>query len=229
MPDHCDTDRRGTMDRATAEAIYEILIVCCGASELSDERDAFVDYLTKPIQHGHEYRFGGWLGFGGKLYANSQGVYVDCYSEQKSPIVAFAIRTANERIDAALATPSDPSADEDEGEPILSLGRKTPEERSQSWRGGGTMRRRCPPVAPSNPGDPTDRKLAEWHAISAGAPTEAEVEAAARAMQAMGRDRWRGKEWTGKAWRVLDWDEVREDERPVVLALARAALQARHP
>ena len=49
-----------------------------------------------------EWRFGGWLGFGGKLYSNSQGVYVDCYAEQKSPLVAFAIKTANERINALL-------------------------------------------------------------------------------------------------------------------------------
>lgn len=83
------------------EAVYSILVECCGASELA--RGEFLAYMARPVPYGHEFRFMGWLGMGGKLYSNSQGVYVDCYSEQKTPLVTFAIKVANERIQAALA------------------------------------------------------------------------------------------------------------------------------
>ncbi len=85
------------------EAIYDILVEWCGASE--DLRGECLVYLAQPVKHGgHEFRFGGSLGSGGKLYSNSQGVYVDCYWEHKSPIAAFAIKVANTRIRAALAS-----------------------------------------------------------------------------------------------------------------------------
>ena len=87
---------------AERAAIYDILVECCGASELA--REKFLAYMLHvPENGGQEFRFMGWLGFGGKLYSNSQGVYVDCYREHKTPIVAFAIKVANERIRAALA------------------------------------------------------------------------------------------------------------------------------
>lgn len=90
------------------EGIYEILITCCGAPELSDVRAEFLDYMgtANPCR---EWRFGGWLGFGGKLYANGHEIYVECYRKHKVPLVAFAIRVANERISALLApSPSEP-------------------------------------------------------------------------------------------------------------------------
>lgn len=81
-----------------SESIYKILEECCGAA--SDELRAFVDYMcpTNADSHGFEWRFSGWLGFGGKLYSNSQGIYVDCYAEERSPLAVFAIKIANERI-----------------------------------------------------------------------------------------------------------------------------------
>lgn len=87
------------------EAIYDILVECCGASEAA--RASFVAYMASEISN-HEFRFCGWLGFGGKLYSNSQGVYVDCYSEQKSPLAQFSIKVATERISAALAAREEP-------------------------------------------------------------------------------------------------------------------------
>lgn len=86
------------------DAIYSILVECCGASE--DERADCLKYLATTTLNGHEWRFRGWLGFGGKLYVNSQGVYVDCYPEQKSPL-----KVANERIEAALAAREEPPRD----------------------------------------------------------------------------------------------------------------------
>lgn len=77
------------------EPIYDILEECCGAQ--ADGRGEFVAYMR------HE-RNGEWR-FGGKLYSNPQGVYVDCYAEHKSPLAKFAIKTANERISALLEHP----------------------------------------------------------------------------------------------------------------------------
>jgi|HubBroStandDraft_5_1064220.scaffolds.fasta_scaffold26428_6 hypothetical protein len=89
---------RVDLTKDQAEGIYKILEECCGAA--NDELRAFVDYMCLKDRdlHGSEWRFCGWLGFGGKLYSNSQGVYVDCYAEEKSPLAVFAIKIANERI-----------------------------------------------------------------------------------------------------------------------------------
>jgi hypothetical protein len=83
-----------------AEDIYDILEQVCGANK--DLRFDFVSYITRPLPWGHEYRFQGNLSFGGKLYSNSQGVYVDCYSEHKTVQVASEIDEANKRINELL-------------------------------------------------------------------------------------------------------------------------------
>ncbi len=57
-------------------------------------------------------------------------------------------------------------------------------------------------------------------------PSEEKIERVAKAMQSVGRDRWRGNEWMdGKGWRNLDWDEIPPSEKAVPLALARVALE----
>lgn len=77
------------------EKIYHILEECCGATE--DRREDFLSYMRNKDDY-KEFRFEGWLGYGGKLYENSQGIYVDCYPEDRTPIRTFVIKTANERI-----------------------------------------------------------------------------------------------------------------------------------
>lgn len=83
-----------------AGAIYDVLVECCGAHP--EDKQTFVTDLITENRLGHEWRFQGWLGFGGKLYANTQGVYVDAYSEHKTAMARFVIGVANERIDALL-------------------------------------------------------------------------------------------------------------------------------
>lgn len=90
---------RTSLTTKQIEDIYDILEECCGAHK--NGRDEFISYM-KLDSNMYEYRFCGWLGFGGKLYSNSQGVYVDCYSVHKSPLAAFAIKMANERINTLL-------------------------------------------------------------------------------------------------------------------------------
>lgn len=95
------------IDEATAAAIYEILVVECGAiaSEFSDL--GFARYLGSDAKFGSkEWRFRGHLGFGGKLrIGHSIGVlgqphwYVDAYPEDMTPARERMIRRANERLE----------------------------------------------------------------------------------------------------------------------------------
>src|ERR1039458_5919629 len=71
-----------TFDQATE--IYNILVEHAGARDDSRERQAFVHYVIAPAPFGHEWRFQGNPGFGGKFRNNSgnEGIpYVDCYQE----------------------------------------------------------------------------------------------------------------------------------------------------
>ena len=95
------SQRVAVLTDGLTERIYDILERCCGA--YGEGRGEFVAYMRR--ERDGEWRFGGWLGFGGKLFSNSRGVYVDCYAEHKSPLAAFAIKTANERISALLGHP----------------------------------------------------------------------------------------------------------------------------
>lgn len=80
------------MEPETANAIYDICVKTCGASE--GHRDQFVDYLTEEHDR-YEFRFCGKLGFGGKLYHSRSGTYVSCYSEDETPERRAMIEKAN--------------------------------------------------------------------------------------------------------------------------------------
>src|SRR5580692_5488051 len=62
-----------------ANRIYEILVNECGAYE--GHRSYFCSFI---IDGGTEYRFRGYLGFGGKLYVESRNVRISCYPEDRS-------------------------------------------------------------------------------------------------------------------------------------------------
>jgi hypothetical protein len=66
------------MDTATANAIYDLLVLKAGA--LEHWRDSFVTYIAS---NGSEYRFQGNLGFGGKFY-NDHRWRINCYPEDAS-------------------------------------------------------------------------------------------------------------------------------------------------
>lgn len=91
---------RTNLTTKQVEDIYDILEECCGATK--GLREEFISYLAIEKLNA-EFRFVGWLGKGGKFYSNSQGTYVDCYSEHKSPLATFAIKIANERIKYLLS------------------------------------------------------------------------------------------------------------------------------
>ncbi len=93
------------MTRDEAEAVWTLLVGEAGANE--DDRWQFVGYVMEPQACGHEYRFMGLLGTGGKLYTYSPrpGAYVGCYPEHRTPKRTAIIEAVNVRLDAILAPP----------------------------------------------------------------------------------------------------------------------------
>ena len=79
-----------------AEQIYNVLVNEGGARE--KEREDFIRYITDE-QDTHEWRFGGTLGSGGKLYVNISGVYVQYYQESTSPAREKIVDIMNAKID----------------------------------------------------------------------------------------------------------------------------------
>lgn len=91
-------------DRATLEAIYDILVRFCGASKEADCRMMFVGCAENHASgHGFEYRFQGALGFGGKVWLyNGEAPYVNCYQEDFSQAIKKAIAQADEALKALV-------------------------------------------------------------------------------------------------------------------------------
>jgi hypothetical protein len=82
----------------TAERVRLIVSEVFGGSW-----DGFQRYICEPLEFGHhEYRFGGALGFGGKIHLAHGRLYVSCYREDETPIKRAAIRWVNHELDQAL-------------------------------------------------------------------------------------------------------------------------------
>jgi hypothetical protein len=81
-----------------ANSIWAILVAECGASDDSFDRSAFVQYLGEVKNSGHEYRFMGKLGTGGKFYNDGFDWHVDCYKEDTTPERTAMIVRANDRL-----------------------------------------------------------------------------------------------------------------------------------
>lgn len=90
-----------------ANEIWHILIEECGLrrDDRGWEHYAFIAYLDGQAGgFGHEYRFMGALGFGGKFYNEGNRRWeVGCYLEDDTPARTEMIRRANERLAALLA------------------------------------------------------------------------------------------------------------------------------
>lgn len=78
-----------------ANAAIDVIVEYCGAKE--DDRDVMVAYFTQPVD-GHEYRFMGNLGWGGKLYYNCGRLYVGCYGEHSNGARVAAMAVANHHL-----------------------------------------------------------------------------------------------------------------------------------
>jgi hypothetical protein len=91
---------------AKADKIYEVLVKLAGAPDRPIDRWQFASHLaeveekkrqrTLPGGAGDEYRFGGALGAGGKVwYGTSRGWRVNCYREDETPTRLAVIETTN--------------------------------------------------------------------------------------------------------------------------------------
>lgn len=81
-----------------ANAIYSILVEIGGAHE--SERNHFVYHCTKaPAGPPGEWRFCGKLGFGGKVYLDSDRWRTGCYREDDTPERDALIADMNLRLE----------------------------------------------------------------------------------------------------------------------------------
>ena len=82
--------------------IGRILVDIGGASSrILEAHSEFITYLSKEeTSFGHEYRFMGKLGSGGKFYNNYSGWRVSCYHEDDTQIRKELIVKINEELSA---------------------------------------------------------------------------------------------------------------------------------
>lgn len=99
--------RRPPLPEEIAHKIYDILVAQIPLKEFPDEipelgmdhwRYNFVRYAT--VGTWIEYRIGGPLGFGGKVWFNADHWYVTCYREDETPERVGAINRTNAALDA---------------------------------------------------------------------------------------------------------------------------------
>lgn len=112
------------LDVETANKVYDILVEHAGASDSENSRLAFT--YAQCRQYLTEYRFIGSLGFGGKFRrgGHNQDLYVDCYSEDRSPARYEAIISTNMALrelssDTYIPTPEAPATDGTGGTELL--------------------------------------------------------------------------------------------------------------
>ncbi len=81
---------------ADANRVYDILIRYAGARDCADLRAQFVHYAGLPLDR-KEFRFGGLLGFGGKVRMRPDRPYpfVDCYTTDLNEQREAAIEATN--------------------------------------------------------------------------------------------------------------------------------------
>jgi hypothetical protein len=88
------------IDPWMANNIWHVLVTEGGARDGRDDHYAFVAYLEKPLSFGHEWRFQGALGFGGKFYNDGFQWRVGCYREDDTQPRLGMIQRTNERLAA---------------------------------------------------------------------------------------------------------------------------------
>lgn len=83
--------------------LYDLLVLHGEASTDVHRRAQFISYLQEGGSNPKEYRFGGVLGFGGKLWLNRYHdrcpYYVSCYPEDRGK-VGHHVTALNEKIQA---------------------------------------------------------------------------------------------------------------------------------
>lgn len=68
-----------------ATKIWNVLFAYAGASGSGQARNDFINSLCDPTANVSEYRFQGFLGFGGKFWNCNDKWSVSCYREDETP------------------------------------------------------------------------------------------------------------------------------------------------
>lgn len=84
------------MTEQEANRVYDLLVELCGA--VPDWREPFVKYHTANRSDSTEWRFAGFLGFGGKFWSNDGRWWVTCYSEDENEARRLIIDATNQRL-----------------------------------------------------------------------------------------------------------------------------------
>jgi len=87
---------------------WDILVAYAGASKDSMWRPIFVEYFLAK-RSNQEFRFGGYLGHGGKFWRNDGRYYVQCYPEDRNPNRTKVIEETNKWLSALPYFEPDPS------------------------------------------------------------------------------------------------------------------------
>jgi hypothetical protein len=77
--------------------VYDILMKQAGAIG-GWQRESFVFHFMQS-EPPREWRFQGLLGFGGKFWRNDGRIYVNCYSEDRTPARERMIEATNKALD----------------------------------------------------------------------------------------------------------------------------------
>lgn len=77
--------------------IWDILVAEAGASDSADMRFSFLHHAMSG--QWTEFRFGGKLGWGGKVRDNCGKIYVTAYSENETPAVKEIIERTNKKLE----------------------------------------------------------------------------------------------------------------------------------
>lgn len=84
------------LTKEQANKVWDLLVRDCGAHE--PNRGSFVEYLTED-NSGHEYRFRGIFGHGGKLRLRPyHGLTADYYRESETPEKDIKMRALNTKL-----------------------------------------------------------------------------------------------------------------------------------
>ena len=96
------------MNKLTEEQfhqVFDLLVGFAGAKE-RDRKSALI-YLTKKTESGHEWRFMGLFGMGGKLFLYGGKVFVDYYWENQTPKLDALRDSLNEKIAQIMRGPDE--------------------------------------------------------------------------------------------------------------------------
>ena len=95
--------RRPPVSEEIANKIWSVLIEHCGVRRpepgSTEARYDSYSFVHDAMEGSWvEYRFGGAIGFGGKVWHNAGKFYVSCYREEETPAVNAMIEAANKAL-----------------------------------------------------------------------------------------------------------------------------------